>query len=69
MVAGIVNRQQRRRIASNLFFIALSRPISSPQQSDACCNGDAAVNRPPSLSGHETAREHIDPLQEPDGTH
>jgi hypothetical protein len=48
-----------------LLSTRFSRPVTQQQQGDARCKRDTAINRPASLSGHETAWKHIDPLQEP----
>jgi hypothetical protein len=42
-------------------------PIGADQNRETCNNSYTAINRPPNLTGHETARQHIDSLQESDG--
>jgi hypothetical protein len=45
---------------------ALARAVPSPVSREQCTgsgyDGDPTVHRPPNLSRHETARQHIDPL-------
>jgi hypothetical protein len=44
----------------------LAPAARSEQQADPHHDGDSAVDRPLDLAGHETAWQHVDPLQEPD---
>lgn len=41
-------------------------PVRPDQQSGANQDTDPAIDRPADLSGHKTAGQEVDPLQEPD---
>ena len=43
--------------------------IHNYEQPDANDNSHGAVDRPLGLTSHKAARQDIDPLQEPDGSH
>ena len=48
-----------------VFPPAIFTPVGKPQQTRAEDHGDAAIDRPLRITGHEAARQDIDPLQEP----
>lgn len=50
----------------SLSFSTAPPPVRQKQQHNTDCNREAAISRPANVARHETARQHIDPLQEPD---